>query len=303
MNTGYLHPDYAASLAEFGATRELPRCRGWIIKRQIPGFPFYDGMGCYPLFACQDWSKLRIDLDEIGEELICLSLVTDPFGDYDEAYLYECFKDVVVPFKEHFITDLSIPLDSFISKHHMRYAQKALREIRVEKLDKPEQCIKEWVDLYSNLSLRHGIRGIPLFSESSFAKQLSVPGIAAFRAVYEGSFVGMILWYIQGNVCYYHLGAYSDLGYRVRASFALFCYAIEYFAALGVKWLDLGAGAGAGENSKNGLSRFKKGWSNRTRTAYFCGRIFDQKKYTELVNIKNMTETDYFPAFRKGEFE
>jgi hypothetical protein len=81
MVTGYLHPLYAESLSEFGTPYELARCRGWILKRQIPGFSYYDAMGCYPLFPCQDWSKLSGDLEELGDQLVCLSVVTDPFGD------------------------------------------------------------------------------------------------------------------------------------------------------------------------------------------------------------------------------
>jgi len=40
---------------------------------------------------------------------VCLSLVTDPFGDYDEAYLRQCFPDVVIEFKQHFIVDSRTP--------------------------------------------------------------------------------------------------------------------------------------------------------------------------------------------------
>jgi hypothetical protein len=91
--TDYMHPQYARSLAEFGIPRELPKCRGWILQRQIPGFPYYDGMGCYPLFSCQDWAQLFADLQTLSTELISQSVVTDPFGDFDAAYLRECFGD------------------------------------------------------------------------------------------------------------------------------------------------------------------------------------------------------------------
>jgi len=42
-------------------------------------------MGCYPIFACMDWSQLHIDLGHIGDDLVSLALVTDPFVEYDEA--------------------------------------------------------------------------------------------------------------------------------------------------------------------------------------------------------------------------
>ena len=300
--TGYKHPSYAKSFMEFGTPRELPRSKGWILERQIPGFTYRDAMGCYPLFACQDWSQLYADLEDIGNELVSLSLVTDPFGEYDEAYLEQCFKDIVIPFKEHFIVDLSYPVHTFVSRHHRRYAKKALSVVSVERCNDPAQFVNEWVDLYATLINRHNIKGILAFSGMSFAKQLSVPGMVMFRAVHEKDTIGILLWYIQGEVGYYHLGAYTTLGYELRASFALFGFAIDYFAANGLKWLNLGAGAGIEGGGSDGLSRFKRGWSTGTRAAYFCGRIFDHHKYTEIMKVKGLTDSDYFPAYRKGEF-
>jgi len=302
MMSGYLHPYYAFSLAEFGAPVELPRSRGWILKRRIPGCHFYDAMGCYPLFSCQDWQQLYYDLEELRGELISIALVTDPFGNYDEAQLKDCFQDVVIPFKKHYIVDLSQSLDSFISSHHRRNAGKALRYLGIEKCDDPMRFLDDWADLYSFLIARHRIRGIPAFSKSSFARQIKVPGLLMFRAVYEGATVGMSLWYRQKAIGYYHLGACNALGYQLRASYALFRSVIEYSAQAQLKWLDLGGGAGIADADGDGLSRFKRGWSTGIRTAYFCGRVLDRQKYREIVTARGAIAADYFPAYRRGEF-
>jgi hypothetical protein len=299
---GYMYPGYAESLAGFGNPRELPRCEGWILERQIPGFPYHDAMGCYPLFCCQDWSQLYVDLEDIGSELVSLSLVTDPFGKYNIDYLQRCFKDIFRPFKQHFIVDLSCPVDTFVSSHHRRYARKALRNVQVEMCQDPAQFNEEWVNLYATLIGRHNIKQIPAFSSLAFAKQLKVSGLVMFRAVYKETTVGMTLWYLQEEVGYYHLGAYSTRGYELQASFALFWYAIEHFANR-LRWLNLGAGAGVKGSDTDGLSRFKRGWSNGMRTTYFCGRIYNHERYQEIVRTKNISTTDYFPAYRKGEFE
>jgi hypothetical protein len=302
MIAGYMHPGYAESLAEYGTPRHLPRAKGWILERKIAGFPHLDAMGCYPLFACQDWSQLNADLEAIGNELVSLSLVTDPFGQYDEIYLKQCFSDIVIPFKQHFIVDLNSSLETFVSKHHRRYARRALQKLDIERCDQPTRFLEDWVDLYANLIERHNIKGIPVFSRASFAMQLTVPGMFVFRAIHGETTVGMLLWYVSGQVSYYHLGAFSALGYELRASFALFWFAIEYLAASGLRWLDLGAGAGVKNDETDGLSRFKRGWSTGTRTAYFCGRIFDRARYLEIVDMKGISATAYFPAYRKGEF-
>ncbi|MBN2136447.1 MAG: GNAT family N-acetyltransferase [Sedimentisphaerales bacterium] len=301
MVTGYAHPEYARSLAEFGNPRELPLCGGWILEREIPGFPYRDAMGCYPVFACQDWSQLHCDLKDIGSELISLALVTDPFGEYDEGCLRQCFREMCIPFKEHFVADLRSPINTVVSKRHRYYSRKALENVCVQKCDNPREYVNEWIELYANLVKRHHLVGIKAFSRMSLTKQLSIPGIVMFRAVSQGATVGANLWYVQGEVAYWHLAAYSPLGYDLMASYALCWSAIEYLADK-VRWLDLGAGAGTIGNGADGLSQFKRGWSTGTRTAYFCGRVFDYERYTEIVKARGTTSTDYFPAYRKGEF-
>lgn len=297
-----MHPAYAESLSDIGAPRLLPRSGGWVLERQIPGSHHMDAMGCYPLFACQDWTRLHRDLESIGNSLVSIALVTDPFGEYDEDYLRECFPDVAIPFKEHFVVDLSRAPDTFVHPHHQRNVRKALREISVAECNKPIDCLEEWATLYATLIARHKIRGMAAFSKNSFAKQLCVPGMVVFCAKYNETSLGMLLWYVQGNRAYYHLGAYNSRGYELGASFALFDYAIRCFAERGLAWLNLGSGAGIGNGGEQGLTRFKQGWSTGVRTAYFCGRILNRDQYRSICEKKGLASTPYFPAYRVGEF-
>ncbi len=301
--SGYAHATYAQSLAKFGEPRYLPRSEGWILERQIPGYSYYDAMGCYPLFSCRNWSQLCADLEDIGDSLVSLAVVPDPFDNYDAALLRQNFQDVVIPFKPHYVADLSQPLASFVSPHHCRNAQKALKTIDIEQCADPNQFIDDWLRLYKFLVQRHNIRGIPAFSDTALTQQLQVPGLVMFRAVWQGQTIGILLWYIKNEVGYYHLAAFNPAGYRLWASFGLFWYAFEYFADNNLKWLNLGGGAGIKNNTENGLGRFKAGWSTGVRTVYFCGRIFNKKVYTEIVRAKNLEQNHYFPAYRYGEFK
>jgi len=300
---GYSHPGYAASLAEFGDPRALPRSSGWILERRILGTPYRDAMGCYPLFACRDWSKLDLDLEELRSELVTLTLVADPFGNHDPAQLGKCFPTLVTPFKEHLVTDLSRSPESFVATQHRRKAQKALERLDIECVEDACVFTDQWIELYAKLIQRHGIRGLTAFSADSFRAQLAVPGISMFRAISEHKTVGMTLWYADRDVAYYHLGAYSDLGYELEASFALFWHVLEYFSSHGLRWLDLGAGAGlSAKDGSDGLTRFKRGWATGTRTAFLCGRIFDHSKYEQAMRDRDINANDYFPPYRKGEF-
>lgn len=300
---GYSHCDYAAALAEFGNPRALPRSEGWILERPILDTPYRDAMGCYPLFACRDWSQLDLDLDELRSELVTLTIVADPFGNHDPAQLGKCFPTLVTPFKEHLVTELSRSPESFVATQHRRKAQKALERLDIERVEDATSFADRWIELYANLVQRHGIRGLTVFSPESFRAQLAVPGISLFRAISENETVGMTLWYTDREVAYYHLGAYSDVGYELEASFALFWRVLEYFSSHGLQWLDLGAGAGlSAKDGSDGLTRFKRGWATGTRTAYLCGRIFDHTKYEQVMKDRDTRVSDYFPPYRKGEF-
>jgi len=300
--TAYADAAYAAALAEFGTPCPLPRSGGWVLERAIPDSPYRDAIGCYPLFACADWAGLREDLEELGDRFVSLTIVTDPFGAYVPGSLCESFPDLARPFKQHFVTDLSQPVDGFASRHHRRYASKARREVAVLVGDPPIRHLEEWLALYQALIVRHRIHGIAAFSRRSFERQFLVPGLRLLRAEWQGNIVGMTLWFVSEKIAYYHLGAYNAQGYAVRAAFALFREAIDVFAGAGVRWLSLGGGAGIQSTASDGLSRFKHGWATGTRTAFLCGRIFNRPAYEELCAARGAREGSYFPAYRQGEF-
>jgi len=319
--SGYRHASYARSLAEFGTPRELARSGGWILERPIDDPETdadggaHDAMGCYPLFVCSDWNALGADLDEMASPrssagtagrtpLVSLALVADPFGNHDRRTLERCFADLVVPFKEHHVIDLERAPDTFVSRHHRKHARRALRELSVTVCNDPPACLDDWMALHAELVARHHIEGMRAFSRAAFAAQLTVPGAVVLRADMAGRPVGAQLWMVDGDVAYGHVLACSDAGYDHGAAYALYWSAIEHFAGK-VRYCDIGAVPGAGDDAggsgTDGLAQFKQGWSTHTRTAYLCGRIFDQDRYHELTRARGAQASPYFPAYRAGE--
>jgi hypothetical protein len=299
--SGYRHPGYAASLAEFGIPRRLPRSGGWLLERPLAGGSSKDAMGCYPLFSCTDWSGLHADVDALAADLICVSLVTDPFGCYETADLRKCFTDRVIPYKAHFVADLRRPLAEVVTKHHRYYAERARALVEIERCDQPIQFLDEWLALYDHLIARHQLSGIKAFSRRAFSMQLTIPGLVMLRAIHAGQTVGAHLWYVQDEVAYSHLAAANALGYELQVAYALYWFAMETLADQAV-WIDFGAGAGVSGDGTDGLSWFKKGWATETRPTYFCGRIFDRARYADALAARGLDDSDYFPAYRRGEF-
>lgn len=304
--TGYLSPHYAQSLGEFGTPRRLTHCAGSILERPIAGTDWHDAMGIYPRFVCRDWQALATDLDELSQQHdgpLCVSLVTDPFGNWTESLLQHLFPDRLIPFKTHFVVDLAQPGEAWISSHHRYYARVALRSVTVEPVEDQSTFLDVWDALYAELARRHDLHGIKRFSRASFARQLAVPGLKAFQARdLQGSVVAAQLWYQQGDMAYNHLAASAVEGYRLNASYALYDHALRWWRSQ-VRWLDLGAGAGLDPSGGDGLSQFKRGWSNELRPVYFCGKVLDRARYDAWVQPCRAESTPYFPAYRAGEFE
>jgi Acetyltransferase (GNAT) domain len=301
--TGYLHPIYAETLSDFGRSQLLQHSGGHLLVRKIPNTNIEDAMGCYPLFCCDDWKGLSEDLEALRDQIVSVALVTDPFGNSDVEDLRRSFPDKMFHFKDHFVVDFNVDCSTKISSNHRRNLDKAMREVAVEHCEPESSVLEDWVSLYDVLIQRHQIKGLTAFSRGAFEKLFKVPGLVAFRSVHQGETVGMTLWLTHGNISYYHLGAYSERGYELGASFPIFQAAIEYFRSQGLRGLNLGAGAGIGMKQQDGLSRFKQGWANATRPVYFCGRIFDQDRYSQIMSEKGLSANEYFPAYRLGEFQ
>ena len=122
-----------------------------------------------------------------------------------------------------------------------------------------------------------------------------------FEANAEGTTVGLDLWYVQDDVAYGHLVAFSALGYKLSASYATKWHLMRYFSGK-VRWIDFGGSAGTKIGVVDGLTAFKQGWSTGTKPAHLCGRIFQPETYNHLSAARHVGNTAYFPAYRKGEF-
>ena len=293
--TGYAHPAYARALAEFGIPVALPGSGGWLLQRPIENTTHLDAAGPYPMFSCSNWKALADDLNALRGELVSAVIVADPFGAYDQTFLRSCF-DHVIPFKTHFVVDLDEP-GPYARGQHARHEKRALREVAIEVCHPPETLLEDWVVLYNHLIQRHAIRGIQAFSRESFRRQFAVPGLVALRATdRSGECVGAQLWFVQGDVAYYHLGAANERGYRSSCSYALYSGAIRFFRGR-VRWLNLGGGAGCNQRT-DGLTKFKEGWSNATKTAFLCGRILNSQQYEKLSARAGAQGVAYFPAYR-----
>jgi hypothetical protein len=303
MKTGYESRKYAESFVSSGELVYLEQSRGFLLKRPTNQNPaLFDAAGCYPFFCCSDWNNLQKDFAFLDEDLICISLVTGPFGKFQAANLKKIFADRFFVFKNHYVINYSKNWKASISRHHLRNIKKAAAGAEIEFSIDPSRWLDDWCRLYQHLVDRHGINGLTSFSDPYFQNLLTVPGVEAFRAVRAGKTIGMVLCMVHADIAYYHLGAYSKEGYERRASFVLFDTMLKHYEEKGFRYFGLGAGAGIKTDQTDGLSRFKAGWANDQRLVYFCGKILNHDTYFRLSKLSSNTNSDFFPAYRTGEF-
>lgn len=280
----------------------LPTAGGGVLVRPIPATSHLDAMGPYPLLCCDDWTAVRHDIATLADEfdLVSVVAVIDPFCPLDDVALGRQF-DVVRPFKDHHVADLSLPLDEIVSTSHRANVRRAARSVGVEPVDDPIQCLDSWVDLWQTLVGRHGIADLQAFSPAAFEQQLATPGMIVFESTIDGEVVGLDLWYVDGEVAYGHLVAFDERGYRERASYASKWAVLEHFADdANVGYVDLGGTPGDGD-ADDGLAHFKRGFANTTRRTHLAHTVLDPEAYASLTAARSERPSTYFPAYRADE--
>lgn len=292
---GYLSTEYCSSLTHIGTLRQFHNSSSCWLERSIADSSWRDGCGPYPLLCCSNWQGLEEDLRSLEGEIVSFCAVTDPFGGYDLPLLQRTFPDLLIPYKEHLITDLAHPPESFVTEHHQRDTRRALRRLEISVVEEPSKFAEEWSSLYTGLIARHHIHGPAAFPPVSLKLQLAAPGIRMFKADMNGSTVCMQLWMEDGKVAYYHLAASSAEGYAVGASYALTWEALSYYRSLGFDRVDLGAAPDVSTAAGAGLLKFKSGWATGVEKTFLVGRIMNLAAYSELGRQRS---DHYFPCYR-----
>jgi hypothetical protein len=298
--TGYLDPLYANSFSEYSVPIYLERSKGWLLKREIQGTNYFDAMGTYPLFCCKDWDNLIADLESLKDNLVCVSFVTDPLAKIGIREFSD-YLSIFYPFKDHYVLDLTQPIDQVISSGRRKDARRALRNLDIDIQHSPNIDLDEWIYLYGLLIEKHKIQGIRTFSRKSFEKQLEIPETLYFRALHEGEIVGGKVVLIQNDAAYIHLSAHTNNGYKLDAGYAITWSVINYLKNK-VHWINFGGSTNLDNGELDGLAQFKKGWSSEIRKSFFCGKIYNKEQYEEILLLKGINETKWFPAYRFGEY-
>ncbi len=117
-----------------------------------------------------------------------------------------------------------------------------------------------------------------------------------FYAVKDGTVIAASIILAANQMMNYHLSG-SVKEYSSLAAMNLLLYeAALWGTANGYKSLYLGGGVGSGEDS---LFKFKRTFFRGELNHFFIGKkIYNQEKYDELVEMRNVSEGPFFPRYR-----
>lgn len=292
MSHPYASLAYAQSLDHVGPALAVPEWGGHVLTRAIPGSRARDGIGPYPL------TVLPVDADLTGglqrlraAELLSVVVVLDPLQHPPMEAVTAAF-DLARPFKTHHIHDRRVGPPAY-AKHHRYEVRRAHTRVEAREIALAEH-LPDWIGLYDRLIDRHHLTGVHAFPASHHGALAELPGVRAFGAFIDGRLVSAHLFVTDAGQATSHLAASSSEGYAAGAAYAVNDVALERLDDC--ETVNLGGGAGAGDDPADGLSRFKAGFANTHRTVWLCGALLDPGACHKLSVGRE--DKGFFPAYR-----
>lgn len=196
--------------------------------------------------------------------------------------------------------DLSSPdaIWSNITSKNRNVIRKAIKNgIRIYNGRYPE-IYRQFRDIYNKTMDKDNAEEYYYFGDSFYQSVLEdLPQNAqVFFAEKEDTVIAAsIMLSTNGRMNYHLSGSLQEYSSLAPTNLLLYKAAL-WGSANGYKTLYLGGGVGSKEDS---LFRFKRAFYRGELNCFYIGKkIFDQKKYDELVSVREPTTSTYFPKYR-----
>ena len=296
MTPPYRHPIFAEAHSHLGQIVALPASASFAYLRKVPQGGV-DAAALYPLWELESAAALQTDFDRLRElSAISLVAVCLPLQQALQEQL-ERQADHWRPFKRHYFHDPDLPFQ--YSKHHRYEIRRASRSLQT-RWSTLSQELDSWCDMYATLVHRHGLTGLHAFPRRYFESLCPLPGLRVLVAEQAGTPVAMHLWMDDGVTLWSHLAASAEAGYHSGAAYLMNDAVIREHGGANKRLIGFGGVAGSSgvsnDDGKDGLARFKKGFSNRTETSFLFGKILDSARYQALSSRSDTGA--FFPAYR-----
>ena len=298
--SAYQHSDYASSFDDGADSLYLEHCDGWLLRRQIDGTNFTDLANPYPMFSCKNLTAIDADINDLDTtSTISLVLRTDAFSEYDVSSKLPGF-DQIRRFKTHQIANLDQPWRSFARRTCRRNAASAQTIFEIRRVGQPVNYAQHLWDLNQVVLKRRSAVQIMPLTQATLTAQLSLPGVSLFVARNQQGIQAIACFMEVGDYAYAHLLGASDESRSQSVIYGLYGCALDYYQER-VQAIDFGGNAGLTEDNQDGVTRFKQGWCNQTRSSYLCCKILNRDLYQELCSRSGSEASSFFPAYRAAQ--
>lgn len=229
-------------------------------------------------------------------ELIRFDPILMNWEPFEGIFNIEHVNDVV-------LVDLSQELDNIwcdIRRGHKRHIKTSIKEgCKVRFIENPsDKDFSDFIKLYCGTMDRNHADQKYYFSTEFIEDHFKLLN-TLFVAVEDGNnIIGMTMFIYGNNSIHYHLtGAVRDTK-KVHPSHLTLFETMKWAKERNFKYLNLGGGKKKNDN----LFEFKRRFSKLTRESYIGKLIFNEKVYSELINLNGRVpeETTCFPRYRYG---
>ncbi len=160
------------------------------------------------------------------------------------------------------------------------------------------EIYEEFHKIYNSTMERVGAEDYYYFEPEFYTSVLhDLPQNAqVFFAVKDGTVIAASIMLAANQMMNYHLSGSVREYSNLAATNLLLYEAALWGTANGYKSLYLGGGVGSGEDS---LFKFKRTFYKGNLNHFFIGtKTYNQEKYDELVEMRNVSEGPFFPRYR-----
>lgn len=205
--------------------------------------------------------------------------------------------------------DLTLPLDKQLEQYrlnHRRDIQAAIESGVKCFHDQNWDYFDDFINIYLQTMQRVGASQQYFFSKAHFhqLRELLKEHVHLFPVIQSGKVIAGGLFWSCGPVIQYHLGGTINDYLKLSPAKVMLDTVRQWGCNRGAEVLHLGGGVGS---KRDGLFRFKSGFSKKTYNFQTWQMVIDQPKYTKLsrqrtnwfeVQGYSLNEIEYFPKYR-----
>jgi lipid II:glycine glycyltransferase (peptidoglycan interpeptide bridge formation enzyme) len=198
-------------------------------------------------------------------------------------------------FKTYYCVKYSLPLP-ILNTNNRRNIIKARKNLIFE-FNNAKDDIEELFEIYRDNVQSRSLDATHAFSLEHF-KFIVQFNDTIVSVVKNGNRIeSFYIWVKVGENLYnHHLSGSTNVGKKNGSSHLCLWESIQYLHKNKMDLL-LGSNSGSTNDPDNGLSRFKKSYSNFEASTYICGIILNEIIYDQL-NIGKDKSFNYFPLYR-----